>query len=61
MARIPVPDGEGTERERLFAMRPPMAAALSELARVVYQDSILPLRTFEAVRMRIAEINDCPT
>jgi hypothetical protein len=38
-----------------------MADALAQLAKVVYQDSILPLRTFEAVRMRIAEINACPT
>ena len=27
----------------------------------VYEGSILPLRTFEAVRMRVAEVNACPT
>jgi hypothetical protein len=27
----------------------------------VYQGSVLPLRTFEAVRMRVAEVNACPT
>jgi hypothetical protein len=61
MARIPIPGGEGTERERLFSLRPEMGAALAHLATAVYQDTILPLRTFEAVRMRIAGINACPT
>ncbi len=61
MANIPVPDGEGSERERLFALRPELDAALTHLNQAVYEGSILPLRTFEAVRMRIAEVNDCPT
>jgi hypothetical protein len=61
MANIPVPDGEGTERERLFGLRPEMEAAMAGLTHAVYDGSILPLRTFEAVRMRIAEVNDCPT
>jgi hypothetical protein len=61
MASIPIPDGEGTERERLFSLRPEMGAALDRLNDAVYQGSVLPLRTFEAVRMRIAEINACPT
>jgi alkylhydroperoxidase family enzyme len=61
MASIPVPDGEGTERERLFGLRPQMEAAMAQLTAAVYDGSILPLRTFEAVRMRIAEVNACPT
>lgn len=61
MARIPVPEGEGTERDRLFALRPELDAALAQLNQAVYEGSVLPLRTFEAVRMRIALINDCPT
>jgi hypothetical protein len=61
MARISVPEGEGTERERLFSLRPEMSAALDRLNQVVYQGSVLPLRTFEAVRMRVAEVNACPT
>lgn len=61
MANIPVPDGEGTERERLFALRPELDAAVTHLNEAVYTRSMLPLRTFEAVRARIAEVNDCPT
>jgi len=61
MANIPVPDGEGSERERLLGLRPDMEAGMAQLTHAVYDGSILPLRTFEAVRMRIAEANDCPT
>ncbi|HXA30334.1 MAG TPA: hypothetical protein VN193_16485 [Candidatus Angelobacter sp.] len=61
MASIPIPDGEGTERERLFSLRPELGAALDQLNDAVYRGSVLPLRTFEAVRMRIAEVNACPT
>jgi alkylhydroperoxidase family enzyme len=61
MARIELPDGEGTERERAWSLRPELGRAADELARVVYERGTLPLRTFEAVRMRIAQVNDCPT
>ena len=60
MARIPLPDGEGTERQRLWALRPEFAGAAQVLADAVYTKSQLPLRVREVVRMRIAQINDCP-
>ncbi|HEV7679456.1 MAG TPA: hypothetical protein VGQ42_12890 [Candidatus Dormibacteraeota bacterium] len=60
MARIPLPDGDGDERERLWRLRPELGAAAAQLAAAVYA-STLPLRTFEAVRMRIAQVNNCPT
>jgi alkylhydroperoxidase family enzyme len=60
MARIPVPDGEGTERQRVWQLRPELAAAAATLARAVYTESQLPPRVREVVRMRIAQINDCP-
>jgi alkylhydroperoxidase family enzyme len=60
VARIPIPDGEGTERQRLWALRPEFAEAAQGLADAVYNKSRLPLRLRELVRMRIAQINDCP-
>jgi alkylhydroperoxidase family enzyme len=60
VARIPLPDGEGTERQRLWALRQEFAVAAQGLADVVYNKSRLPLRLRELVRMRIAQINDCP-
>ncbi len=60
MARIPLPEGEGTERQRLWALRPQFAEAAQVLANAVYSESHLPPRVQEVVRMRIAQINDCP-
>jgi alkylhydroperoxidase family enzyme len=60
MVRINVPDGEGTERQRMWRLRPEMAEATARLAHAVYDQSILEPRVREAARMRIAQINDCP-
>jgi alkylhydroperoxidase family enzyme len=60
VARIPIPDGEGTERQRLWTLRPEHRAAAQSLAEVVYGGGQLPPRVREVVRMRIAQINDCP-
>ena len=60
MARIPLPEGEGTERQRLWALRPEFAEAAQVLASAVYSKTHLPLRVSEVVRMRIAQINNCP-
>jgi alkylhydroperoxidase family enzyme len=60
MARVPIPAGEGTERERLWALRPEFEAAAQTLAAAVYGKSVLAPRVREVVRMRIAQINDCP-
>ena len=60
IARIPLPDGNGTERQRLWTLRPEFAEAAQALANAVYIKSNLPLRVSELVRMRIAQINDCP-
>ena len=59
MARIAIPDGELPERYRLFALQPAMGKALAGLSQAIYEKSILGLRVREAVRMRIAQINQC--
>ena len=60
MARIDVPDGDGPELMRVWSLRPEMSEAVTRLSNAVYQKSQLPAREREAVRMRIAQINDCP-
>ncbi len=60
MARIDVPEGEGPEIYRVWALRPDMSAAVTKLSDAVYEKSRLPARVRECVRMRIAQINDCP-
>lgn len=60
MARIHVPPGEGLETHRVWNMVPEMGAAVSKLSRAVYKESRLPARLREAVRMRVAQLNDCP-
>ncbi|MGH9049833.1 MAG: carboxymuconolactone decarboxylase family protein [Acidimicrobiia bacterium] len=60
MARIDVPAGEGDEAVRLWMLRPEMAVAIGTLSDAAYKESKLPTRERECVRMRIAQINDCP-
>jgi alkylhydroperoxidase family enzyme len=60
VARIPVPDGEGTERSRLWDLAPGFRDAVARLNRVVYEDSTLPPHERELVRLLIARVNRCP-
>jgi hypothetical protein len=60
MARIELPPGDGTERQRMWTLRPELGAAADLLSQAVYGRSTLPLRLFELVRYQIAVINDCP-
>ncbi len=60
MARVQLPDGSGTEFERIWTMLPPrMADAAVEFNAAVSSGPLDP-RMYELVRFRIAEINDCP-
>ncbi len=59
MAYIRVPDGDGTEARRVWALRPEMGAAVTGLTRSIGRHSILEPRVSEAARMRIAQINGC--
>ena len=60
MARINIPDGDEPEIYRVWALRPELGQPVAELSDAVYSKSGLPARVREAVRMRIAQINDCP-
>jgi alkylhydroperoxidase family enzyme len=60
MARIELPPGDEPEIYRVWALRPAMGKAVADLSTAVYEGSELPARVREAVRMRIAQINDCP-
>jgi alkylhydroperoxidase family enzyme len=60
MARLDLPEGDGPEIYRVWALRPELGKPVAELSTAVYEESKLPPRVREAVRMRIAQINDCP-
>ncbi len=59
MARIDIPEGDGPEIARVWSLRPELGAGVAGLSDAVYRHSQLPARAREAVRMRIAQINDC--
>jgi alkylhydroperoxidase family enzyme len=60
MARLEIPDGDLPEIARVWGLQPALGKAVGDLSFAVYEESILPARVKEAVRMRIAQINDCP-
>ena len=60
MAHIHVPPGEGLETARVWDLAPEIGAAVPVLSKAVYKKSRLPARLREAVRMRVAQLNDCP-
>lgn len=60
MTRIRIPEGEGSERDRIFALRPQHGAALEALRVAVYDHATLPHRLAELARYRVAIANDCP-
>jgi alkylhydroperoxidase family enzyme len=60
MARINVPEGDEPELYRVWSLRPELGAAVAGLSDAVYNKSELHPRVREVVRMRIAQINDCP-
>ena len=59
MARIDVPDGPGKESSRMFAMAPHLAKGLGAMSKAVYEQASIPIREREAMRMRIAQLNQC--
>jgi alkylhydroperoxidase family enzyme len=60
MARLELPEGDGPEIARVWALRPELGGPVAALSKAVYEQSCLHPREREAVRMRIAQINDCP-
>lgn len=59
MARIDVPDGSGIEASRLFKTAPHLGRGLAAMSEAVYEKCSLPVREREAMRMRIAQLNQC--
>ncbi|OUS24205.1 hypothetical protein A9Q99_25015 [Gammaproteobacteria bacterium 45_16_T64] len=59
MARIVLPAGESPESHRLLSVQPDMGRAMATLSEAVYQKSGLDLRIREAIRMRVALLNQC--
>jgi AhpD family alkylhydroperoxidase len=59
MARLHLPPGDSQETDRLFQLSP-MGPAVLDLRAAVYSHYGFSVRIFEAVRMRIAQINGCP-
>lgn len=60
MARLDLPEGDGPEIQRVWSLRPELGKPVAQLSMAVYEESKLAPRVREAVRMRIAQINDCP-
>jgi alkylhydroperoxidase family enzyme len=59
MARVDLPEGDGDELLRLYALSPAMGAAAGNFSAAVYTDTKLPTRVREAARIRIAAVNRC--
>jgi AhpD family alkylhydroperoxidase len=59
MARITLPPGDTDELYRLWAMNPELSGPAASLSAAVYSSDLVPVRTRELMRMRIAQINDC--
>ena len=59
MARITLPEGDAPESHRLLSLQPEMGKAMAMLSEAVYQKSGLNVRVREAIRMRVALLNQC--
>lgn len=59
MARIEIPAGDLPESIRLLQLQPAMGNAMAVLAEAIYAKSGLDKRLREAIRMRVAQINQC--
>ena len=59
MPRISVPEGSDPLIHVWAAAAPDLSVPAAQFSAAVYEKSALPLREFEAARVRIAQINDC--
>ncbi len=59
MARIEVPEGSGKEASRIWRHAPHLGEGLAAMSVAVYERCSLPVREREAMRMRIAQLNQC--
>ena len=59
MARLDVPAGDGGDAVQIWSLQPELGAAATRFVHAAYNKSILPTRVREAVRIRIAQLNEC--
>jgi alkylhydroperoxidase family enzyme len=59
MPRLSVPEGSDPLIHVWTAAAPELSIPAAQFSSAVYAHSQLPLREFEAARLRIAQINDC--
>ena len=59
MPRISVPEGQDPLIYTWGVAAPDLSIPAAQFSAAVYEKSTLPLREFEAARVRIAQINDC--
>lgn len=59
MARIDIPEGEGLEAHRMWALAPHMGKGVHAMSEAVYVQSTLSIREREVARMRVAQLNQC--
>jgi hypothetical protein len=59
MSRISLPPGDGEELYRLWAVNPELTGPAAAMSAAVYGSDLVPVRTRELMRKRIAEINVC--
>jgi len=59
MARIDVPAGDGREASRIWQVAPHLGKGLHAMGTAAYEHCSLPIREREAMRMRIAQLNEC--
>jgi alkylhydroperoxidase family enzyme len=59
MARIELPPGNLDEAYRLFTLAPKISRPAAAFSEAIYNESTMPMRLRELIRMRIANINQC--
>jgi len=59
VARIDLPEGEGRESSRVWQLAPHLGTGMHAMSKAVYEQCSLPVREREAMRMRIAQLNQC--
>ena len=58
MPRISVPEGSDPLMHVWVGAAPGLSIPAAQFSAAVYEKSVLPLREFEAARIRIAQINE---
>lgn len=59
MARIEIPAGDERESRRMWSIAPHLGEAVHEMSKAVYEKCTIAVREREAMRMRIAQLNQC--